>query len=61
MRQKGRGDFERLLERPPALAPVGPVAGDPRRHFLTSRRRSRQIEPLSTVGFGKSLGIGAFS
>ena len=61
LRQEGRGNFEWLLERRPAVAPVGPVAGDPRRHFLISRRRGRQIEPLWTVGLGKPLRIGAFS
>ena len=61
MRQEGRGDFERLLERRPALAPVGLVAGNARRHFLISRRRGREIEPLWTVSLGKPLRIGAFS
>ena len=37
------------------------VAGDARRHFLISRRRGRQIEPIGTVGLGKPLRIGAFS
>ena len=61
MRPEGRGDFERLLQRRPALAPVGLMASDARRHFLVSRRRGRQIEPLGTMGLGKPLRIGAFS
>ena len=55
------GDLERLLERRPALTPVGPVAGDARRHLLVPRLRGRQIEPLRPVGLGKALRIGAFS
>ena len=52
VRREGRGDFDRLLERRPALAPVCLVAGDPRRHFLISRRSGRQIQPIGTVGLG---------
>ena len=53
-------DVERFLKGRPALAPVGPVACDARRHFLVPRRRGREIKPLRPIGLSNALRVAAF-